>query len=183
MNMIFDSTMRRKTTLGWLAVSAWMLGGGMAFAQSTDSATIHVTGRITGGSCSISTQPVDLGAHDPSEFTGVNAETAWVKVPIVSQGCTPDIVTLHMGFDGAADTDNPGLFAVDSGGATGLGIQLQGQDAAQTIVIPNSTTQLVTWTPLNVGGTYDMRARYVQTKAAVTPGAANSTVTVMLSYN
>jgi len=87
-----------------------------------------------------------------------------------------------MGFDGTADADNVNVFAV-TGGATGLGIQLQGLDAANTIVIPNSTTQLITWTPVASGATYPMRARYLQTKAAVTPGAANGSVTVMLSYN
>jgi major type 1 subunit fimbrin (pilin) len=160
----------------------WLLGSGAALAQTTGNATIHVTGNIAGGACAISTPSVDLHAHDPGEFTGVGVPTKWVDFSITSQGCTPDIVSLHMGFDGTADADNVNVFAV-TGGATGLGIQLQGLDAANTIVIPNSTTQLITWTPVASGATYPMRARYLQTKAAVTPGAANGSVTVMLSYN
>jgi type 1 fimbria pilin len=160
-----------------------MLGGGVALAQSTGNATITVTGSIDGGSCAISTQPVDLGAHDPSEFTGVTTPTQWVDFSITSEGCTPDIAALHMGFNGDQDSDNKDLFAVAPGGATGLGIQLQGKDAANTFVIPNSTTQLVTWTPLPANGSYAMQARYVQTRSQVTAGDANATVTVVLSYN
>lgn len=175
--------LRRKTASAWFAGGWLMLAGGMALAQNTDNASIHVTGNITGGSCAISTPNVELGDHKPIEFTGVDAHTDWVDFNITSQGCTADIVTLHMGFDGTADTDNTDVFAVASGGATGLGIQLQGRDPAQTMVIPNSTTQLVDWTPQPTGGTYPMRARYLQTRATVTTGPANGTVTVMLSYN
>ncbi|WP_266171122.1 fimbrial protein [Dyella subtropica] len=155
---------------------------GAVLAQA-GSAAIGVTGVIGGGACAISTNPVDLGAHDASEFTDVGSSpsSGWVNFPITSQGCSADIVTLHMGFDGNADTTNKGLFAI-TGGARGIGIQLQTQDGSATVV-PNSTTDLLNWTPVGVGSTYPMRARYVQTLDAVTPGAANSVVTVMLSYN
>ncbi|GGA34562.1 fimbrial protein [Dyella nitratireducens] len=187
MNTISESTrsypLWRKTLTGWLVCGVLTLGSSLAFAQSTDNAQIDVTGSITGGACTISTPSVFLGDHNPVEFKGVGTFTDWVDFPITSGGCTPDIVTLYMGFDGTADVDDANVFAVASGGATGLGIQLQGLDAAQTIVIPNSTTQLVTWVPVAAGGTYPMRARYWQTKATVTSGPANGTVTVMLSYN
>lgn len=166
------------------AIALWagcfILGCSVACAQN---ASVQVTGTITGGACSIATPHVDLGSHQPGAFTGVGMPPSgmnWVDVPITSQGCTADIVTLHMGFDGTADTNNSGLFAVAPGGATGLGIQLQTKDGATT-VIPNSN--LVDWIPLATGGIYEMRARYLQTLPTVTPGAANSTVTVMLSYN
>lgn len=167
----------------WLT-SAWLLlASAIAFAQTTGHATINVTGSISGGACAISTQTIDMGSHDPAEFTGVGAVTRWVDFPITSEGCTPDIVSVHMRFDGNADTDNANVFAVSMGGATGLGIQLQGLDAAKTNVIPNSTSELVSWVPAPAGEAYPMRARYVQTKAKVTPGEANGTVTVLLSYN
>jgi major type 1 subunit fimbrin (pilin) len=147
------------------------------------NARIGVTGTIIGGACRITTPQVDLGVHPPSAFEGVGTppkDMDWVDVLIVSQGCDADIVTLHMGFDGTADTNDGRLFAVAPGGARGLGIQLQTANGATT-VIPN--TSLVDWVPLATGGIYAMRARYLQTLQAVTPGAANSTVTVMLSYN
>lgn len=175
--------LRRKTVTG-LVASGWLiLAGGVALAQSNDNANIMVSGNITGGSCAISTPSVNLGRHPPDEFKGLDTPTDWVDFDITSQGCTGDIVTLHMGFDGTADADNADVFAVAPGGAMGLGIQLQGRDAANTIVIPNSTTQLIDWTPAPSGGTYPMRARYLQTKANVTSGQANGSVTVMLSYN
>lgn len=174
------SVARRVTaTLAGLLI----LGSGAVLAQS--NGTIRVAGAIASGSCSISTTPVNLGQHSSGYFSqGVGTPTNWVPVPITSQGCTADIVTVHMGFDGAADTDNTGLFAVapTPGSARGLGIQLQTEDGSVT-VIPNSTTELVNWTPLATGGIYAMRARYVSTLPNVTPGDANSTVTVMLSYN
>ena len=132
-----------KRAIGRLACGWLMLGSGAALAQNTGNATINVTGNITGGSCAITTPSVNLGRHNRSEFTGVGTFTAWVDFAITSQGCSPDIVTLHMGFNGNADTNNANVFAVAPGGATGLGIQLQGLDAGNTLVIPNSTTQLV----------------------------------------
>lgn len=156
------------------------LGNGAALAQSNGA--IKVAGAIASGSCSISTPSVDLGQHYSGDFRSVGTPTTWVDVPITSQGCSADIVTVHMGFDGTADTDNTGLFAVAPGGARGLGIQLQTADGSTT-VIPNSATQLVNWAPLATGGIYAMRARYVSTLPSVTPGDADSTVTVMLSYN
>ncbi|HUB90523.1 MAG TPA: fimbrial protein [Dyella sp.] len=169
----------RSATLASLLV----LGSGAVLAQNNGA--IHVAGAIAAGSCSISTSPVNLGEHYSGDFSsGAGTPTNWVRVPITSQGCSADIVTVHMGFDGAADTDNKGLFAVAStpGSARGLGIQLQTEDGSVTVV-PNSTTELVNWTPLATGGIYAMRARYVSTLPSVTPGDANSTVTVMLSYN
>ncbi|MFC3650404.1 fimbrial protein [Dyella humi] len=108
------------------------------------NATINVTGTIGGSSCAISTTPVDLGQHNASEFTGVGSSpsSGWVNFPITSQGCSADVVTLHMGFDGTADTDNNAMFAVTPGGASGLGIELQTQDGSATAV-PNSTTELI----------------------------------------
>lgn len=156
------------------------LGGSAALAQS--NGTVNVHGTIASGSCSISTTPVNLGRHYSGDFRTIGTFTEWVPVPITSQGCSADIVTVHMGFDGTADTDNSGLFAVAPDGAKGLGIQLQTADGSVT-VIPNSTTNLVNWAPLATGGIYAMRARYVSTLPSVSPGAADSTVTVMLSYN
>lgn len=174
---------RNFRAITWLACGWLLFAGGAALAQNTGNATINVTGNITGGSCAITTPSVNLGRHNRSEFTGVGTFTPWVDFAITSQGCSPDIVTLHMGFNGTADTNNTNVFAVAPGGATGLGIQLQGLDAGNTVVIPNSTTQLVNWAPVPTGGTYPMRARYMQTTASVTSGPANGTVTVMLSYN
>jgi major type 1 subunit fimbrin (pilin) len=159
-----------------------MLVSGATFAQSTANGNVRVNGTIVGGSCSITTPTVDLGRHRLGHFSGIGTFTPWVDVPITSQGCDSSVVTLHMGFNGAADPNNPNLFAVASGGARGIGIEMQTADGS-VAVIPNSTTNLVDWTPLPVGGTYAMRARYNQSSASVGPGAANSTVTVVLSYN
>lgn len=154
-------------------------GSGAVLAQD---GIIGVNGAIANSSCSISTTPVNLGDHPASSFTNIGTATAWVDVDITSQGCSADIVTLHMGFDGDADPDNKNLFAVAPNGARGIGIELQTADGMFT-VIPNSTTDLVDWNPLPTGDIYRMRARYVSTLRPVTPGAADSTVTVMLSYN
>ena len=168
-----------------LVVGLIIVGCSSALAQSfTDSATINVIGAIGDSACVITTSPVDMGAHDASEFTGVGTSpnSGWVDFPITSAGCSADIVTLHLGFDGTADATNSGLFALSPGGATGIGIQLQAQDGSATVV-PNSTTELLNWAPVAVGATYSMRARYLQTLVSVTPGAANSVVTVLMSYN
>lgn len=167
----------------WPAVGlAVLLSLGFGSVQAQNG-TIRVTGNVAGGSCSITTPQVPLGNHPLNSFTGPGNPPAgmdWVDVPLTSQGCDADIVTVHMGFEGNADAADSRLFAVAPNGATGLGIELQVKDSGTT-VIPNGP--LVDWAPLATGGVYAMRARYVQTPGPLTPGAANSTVTVLLSYN
>ncbi|WP_211454716.1 fimbrial protein [Collimonas antrihumi] len=141
------------------------------------SGTVNFTQEM----CYISIPPVDLGIRNSGEFSGVGGPTSWRNFPIISSSCGVDVATVHMRFDGTADTNNPNLFALSPGGASGVGIELQAQDGRT--VVPNSAANLLDWAPVATGGNYPMRARYVQTLPTISPGAANGTVTVLLSYN
>ncbi|MFJ2989642.1 fimbrial protein [Collimonas sp. NPDC087041] len=159
-----------------------MACAGTVSAANPDHATFTFGGAIVGGACKISVQPVPLGKHMPSEFSGVGGPLSWVNFNIDSEGCDLDVVTLHMEFDGTADANNAKLFALSPGGASGVGVELQAQDGR--VVTPNGTgTALLSWTPVAIGSSYPMRARYIQTLPKITVGPANSTATIILTYN
>ncbi|GAC1327223.1 MAG: hypothetical protein NVSMB28_23870 [Collimonas sp.] len=133
------------------------------------------------GICRINIPPVNMGAHSIRDFQGVGFPGSWKNFDIVSEGCETGITSIHMRFDGNADLNNSTLFALTPGGASGLGIEIQSRAGA--IVVPNSITNLVNFTPLPAGGNYPMRARYKQTLPSIGTGPANGKMTVTMSYN
>lgn len=141
---------------------------------------LDFTVNVTGTTCSFASNTVDfpLGNVDADDIPVVGDGSAWVARSLVSTGC-PGVAKVKMNFQGAATGSGNQLFAV-AGGATGVGVQLQRVDDALDAV-PNSTTPME-WAPRADGGTFDFRARYVRTETAVTPGPANSTITVNLTY-
>ncbi|MFJ2989641.1 fimbrial protein [Collimonas sp. NPDC087041] len=128
--------------------------------------------------CSITTPNLNfpLGSINKSTFTGIGSVSPWVTEKLVSGGC--NATTVSMTFQGTANVNNKNLFAV-TGGATGIGVDLQSYDGYQAI--PNSATA-ITWGPRGNGASYDFKARYMQSDAAVTTGPANAIATVLVNY-
>lgn len=148
--------------------------------RHTGTYHLDFTVNVTGTTCSFASNTVDfpLGNVDADDMPVVGDGSQWVARSLVSKGC-PGVAKVKMNFQGAATGSGNQLFAV-AGGATGVGVQLQRVDDALDAV-PNSTTPME-WAPRADGGTFDFRARYVRTESAVTPGPANSTITVNLTY-
>ncbi|MGC1548825.1 MAG: fimbrial protein [Rhodanobacter sp.] len=119
---------------------------------------------------------VALNNHQVDEFTGVGSSTGWVQAPLMAGNCNANLV--RMTFSGAADPNNPNLFAV-SGGATGVGVDFQTFDNLQAV--PNSGTPMIR-DPVTAGSSYLFQARYMQTTPSITSGGANTNITVNMTY-
>ncbi|QAU24788.1 type 1 fimbrial protein [Dyella sp. M7H15-1] len=149
-----------------------------------ENATIHVTGTITGSTCSLQTSSITLpiGNVDKSTFTGIGSTSPWSpNVQLVSAGCDASLVS--MTFSGTADANDSSLFKA-TGGAEGVGIEVckSGGSASGECAVPNDTSRPVTFTPAPAGQGYSFAARYVQTTDAITTGPGNATITVLITY-
>jgi type 1 fimbria pilin len=159
-----------------LSLSAVLLGLGLA-AHAQDL-TIRFTGSFERGTCGFSVDPVGLGEYDQGDFTGVGYVTpTWVDAKIQSTGCDRDVTRVAMRYVGTASV-NPDYFAVRSGGASGVGIEMQTYNG---IAIPPNSSLI--WTARQAAGeSYDMRVRYVQVAPTVGAGAADATVVINVTY-
>ncbi|MFC5475735.1 fimbrial protein [Paraherbaspirillum soli] len=155
-----------------------------------DSITLNVTGTITATSCTVNAadanQTVAMGSIGAGDFNAVGATSA-AKDFYVKLNC-PSVtnlkVALKIGADKDADSVNPDLFKLSagSGAASGVALELLNTDG-KTVLKPGTT---LNWTPANTAAAatgYKLFARYKQTTAAVTPGTANGSVTVDISYD
>src|ERR1700756_747102 len=166
--------------------SALLITAVFASTAWAETATINFAGTITGPTCSLATSniTIPIGNVNKSVFTGVGTFSHWSpNVPLVPVNCNASLIS--MTFRGTANASNSQLFAV-TGGASGVGIQLQKSFTSGTAqqAIPNDTTEPVTFTQADVTqfGGYSFAARYVQSDATVTPGSANATITVLITY-
>lgn len=134
----------------------------------------------TAATCSFQADTVTfpLNNVEASSLPSVGSQSPWVSKPLVSAGC-PNAKNVWMRFQGTPDATNPALFST-TGGASGVGVEMQSADGYA--VVPNGTTPM-NWQPRAAGGEFGFKARYVRTTAPITPGAANSTITVNLSYD
>lgn len=123
-------------------------------------------------------QTVDLGTWASKDFPAVGSGSAWKDFEFESQECdTSQFSRVKMTFSGAVDSTNLNLFRLNSGGGSGVGIEVQTDTGAR--VAPNATADLPT---LSAGGKYRFKARYTRTTAPFGGGAANATATVTVNY-
>jgi type 1 fimbria pilin len=161
-------------------VASWM--GLVAVTTGTsihaqDTVLFEVTGDIVGG-CSIQNDnaTIDLGQIPASALPSIGSFSGWKEGELISGGCT-GVTEVVMTFSGNTDPNNPKLWAV-TGGASGVGIELQSIDGQEAI--PDNSSP-VTWAPAAAGDGYKFQARYVRT-GNVTPGQANGQATVNITY-
>lgn len=170
----------RKPLVGLLA-GLLALGSGCAWAQSTDTARIKVTGSIMGATCQIITSDIDLdiGTVNRSQIPTVGDFSDWSNIAGFYWGdCDASTITLN--FVGEADANNPDLFAVNAGGATGVGIQLAHAMSPYENYTPSETVSIAN--PISNGQSWRFRARYIRTNAPLTGGPGNATITVLITY-
>ncbi|MFK2853981.1 fimbrial protein [Dyella humi] len=161
-----------------LLMAIVVLGSSSAFAQNTGNATIDVTGTIVGPTCSLTTSNITLaiGLVDESVLANVGDTSNWSPAESLLWGpCDASLVTLT--FTGAADANNPALFAV-TGGAAGVGIQLQHTYLEQAVYKPGDEASETPTADFH----WTFQARYMRTSAQLTPGPGNATITVLVTY-
>lgn len=120
---------------------------------------------------------IPLGTIQASTLSAPGSSSPWVNGNLVSTGCNA-VMQLNMTFSAAADSNNSSLFQA-TGGASGVGIQLQTADGRA--VTPNSSTPL-TFAPQPAGGAYGFQARYTRTSAPLGNGEGDAKVTVNITY-
>ncbi|HEJ7642245.1 TPA: fimbrial protein [Klebsiella oxytoca] len=143
--------------------------------------TLNGTNTVKSEGCTVTTPSVDvpMGDHDKSEFSGAGSSTDWVSFDI---GLSCDVgARINVRIDAAADASagSQGVMLIDSGGASGVGIQLhyRPDDAAVQY-----GQERFYWQSVYGDEIVQLKARYYQTAGSITPGAANGTATFTLSY-
>ncbi|MDR9889187.1 fimbrial protein [Pseudenterobacter timonensis] len=143
--------------------------------------TLNGTSTVKSEACTVTTNLVDvpMGDHRESEFSGVGFTTDWVNFDI---GLTCDIgARINVRIDAAADptAGSQGVMQLDSGGATGVGIQLHYRPDDATVQYGQERFY---WQSIYGNEIVQLKARYYQTAGTITPGTANGTATFTLSY-
>ena len=143
--------------------------------------TLNGNNTITSESCTVTTPTVNvpMDDHEKSEFSGVGSTTEWVNFDI---GLTCDVgARINVRIDAAADpsASSQGVMQLDSGGASGVGIQLHYRPDDATVQYGQERFY---WQSVYGDEIVQLKARYYQTAQTITPGPANATATFTLTY-
>lgn len=157
-----------------------------------DAVRLTLGGQVQQAQCTlkanaVSANPVQLGTHDIADFTGQGSTSDPVDFYITLNDCEDDpagsVARAFMrlnGVDGSVPVDRDlGLFTLTSdSSASGIGIQVLRSDNN-----PLKLEEFVDMVPLTPGNTrIDLRARYYQTEATVTPGEAKGALNFTIEY-
>lgn len=120
-----------------------------------------------------------LGKVDGRDLL-VAGSSPWVSQSLVTTGCDRATQIL-MSFTALAHEQDATLFKVTgTHPATGVAVELHSDDP-DTQAIPNSPSPLIL-PAVHEGHSYGFRARYRRVGQAVTPGEANASIVVNVSY-
>lgn len=165
-----------------LAQSVVTLANNINFGAHRTISMDDVT--IARPSCSITddslTQAVPLGTHAIGSMPQVGDGSPWRSFHLIMKECDdPQSVIADITFGTGADADqtNDSLFALNAGGAQGVGIEIQGP--GDVAIVPGGVTSLPA---VAAGQAFDFRARYQRTTAAAMAGVANKAVTVTVEF-
>lgn len=157
-----------------------------------DAVRLNLGGQVQQAQCTlradaVSANPVQLGTHDIADFTGPGSHSDPVDFYITLNDCEDDpagsVARAFMrldGVDGSVPVDRDlGLFTLTSdSSASGIGIQVMRSDNT-----PLKLEEFMDIVPLTPGITrLDLRARYYQTEARVTPGEAKGALNFTIEY-
>ncbi len=139
---------------------------------------------VKAAACTTPDVTIPLGDHLQSEFTGVNSFSSSTSFNIALTNCPAGMKSVTYRIDPTTTVLNASksVVALDgSSTATGVGVQLLDGTGA---VFPLSTVKTFSGYVTSTGGSYTipLRARYYQTAAAITPGPANTSMTVTMQY-
>ncbi|MGV0243246.1 fimbrial protein (plasmid) [Klebsiella aerogenes] len=152
---------------------------------SASDGEVNISGKITANTCTVATSDltVDMGKFDRRDFEEGRNASGIPAIPFVIalKDCNGIASGVQVGFFGNPDTYQPDIYALDEGGATGIGLKLLDNDKAK---IPVNT-----WSkfyPLD-GDSADIALRfyalYTADGSEVQAGQANTTVTFRLNYD
>lgn len=145
---------------------------------------VNVSGKITDNTCTVSTSDmlVDMGKVDSQVFiNGTTKGLPSTPFTINLKGCNGIAPGVSVGFYGKPDTNKPDIYALDEGGATGIGIQIMDKDKLQIPVNSLSKSYPLDATAADIA--LQFYALYTANGTAVQPGRADTTVAFQLLYD
>ncbi|UHM93640.1 fimbrial protein [Rahnella victoriana] len=138
---------------------------------------------VTSTGCKITTPTlnVNLGDFLTTDFTGVGYKTKQVSLPISLQCNAGTKVNAVLAAESDSDSQNTGVIKLssDADSASGIGIQLidgKGQ------VLKLNENIYVGMAASEGDFEFNWTASYIQTQSVVTPGNANASATITLTY-
>ncbi|MFJ4397673.1 fimbrial protein [Pseudomonas sp. NPDC089396] len=158
-----------------------------------DALTFRLRGVINQAQCTlkadaVSANPVQLGDHDLSHFSGKGTTTMAVPFFIMLNDCEDDpgniTARAHIRLDGRNGSmpldPDLGLFSLTSDStAEGIGIQMLASDGITPMVLNRDVPVI----GLSIPNTrLDFHARYFQHEDSVKPGLAKGTLSFTISY-
>ncbi|HEX4502925.1 MAG TPA: fimbrial protein [Scandinavium sp.] len=133
-------------------------------------------------SCAVNTSTVNVPVGDylTTEFTAINHTTENKNIPISINCSSSARINALITANSDSSTSQQGAIKLNSGGASGIAIQLLDKNGAGVAL---NKKFVVDTTP--GAGEYDFnwQVRYLQTAATVSPGDASASATLTLNYD
>lgn len=126
------------------AVALLLACGGVTVPAWAQEATdITIRGRVTPGTCSLSADSVDqtvaLDNVNAGDLAAANGPVAGSRKPfrVLAENCAASLSTVSFSFQGAT-VGTPGHVLVNTGAATGVGIEMRLDDGSDAVIAPNT---------------------------------------------
>ncbi|ELV2798029.1 type 1 fimbrial protein [Enterobacter ludwigii] len=152
-----------------------------------DPVTITVTGNVVASPCEVSaeskTMNIDLGGGKDLQTADLNAAGAfspWVPFSIVLQNCPAGTSSVTATFAGTADSADPETLYTNTGTATNVAVQLEGEASEP---YGNGKTAKIDISSPSDKPTWNLQTRAFSKNGGVTPGTINSVITMSFAYN
>ncbi|EBJ8047997.1 fimbrial protein [Salmonella enterica] len=169
----------------WKGVMILLLIGFSSAADAHDG-TVTISGTIQDNTCELApdsqNKSVDMGTVAGSQFRRAGDFSPAKHFTLHLENCGPAASEATVTFSGSADSQNPELFAVESGGDSAIGLALGIFDEKGKSIAPGETSAGITLEPGEASAEFDFSARYVAVLDSVTAGKANVTITFVVSY-
>ncbi|HFK5719089.1 fimbrial protein [Enterobacter asburiae] len=170
----------------WKGVIILLMVLFISAAQAHDG-TVSISGTIQDNTCELApdskNKTVNMGAVVGPQFRRIGDFSPAKPFTLNLENCGPAASEATVTFSGMADTQNPGLYALDAGADSASGLALGIYDSKGQRIAPGETSAGVVLKPGQASVTMDFSARYVAVLDSVKVGSANVTVTFVVNYN
>lgn len=157
----------------------------ISFGCAASDGEVNISGKITANTCTVATSDltVDMGKFDSSDFHAGRSDKGIPAIPFVItlKDCNGIASGVQVGFFGNPDEFQPDIYALDEGGATGIGIKLLDNEKVKIPV--NAWSKFY---PLDADSSdiaLQFYALYTADGTEVQAGQANTTVAFRLNYD
>ncbi|CAI1072320.1 putative fimbrial protein SthD [Serratia quinivorans] len=164
-----------------LSLACVVLGGSLAGSAYADPVTINITGNVLAAPCVVDgtgSINVDLGDIPAPDLAAADSSSPWKAFNLTVKSCPAGTSKVTATFSGTPDVDGPKWRYLNTGTATGVGVELARNTA---INLPNGTGWEVTVDSTR-SATWPMRTRMVAMKGNAIPGTVKAVVVVSLTY-